>query len=243
MKLLAFSDIYQQLMLTVNRPLTESSVLAGAKWEINQAIKLIQRNQAFVYTERLSQFDYAADTLYYNVGTICDGVLRDIMSVQILNESGKPQGRPIKVMTYNQVQAMRMNFDRTHPRVEGDWYQQDALTDFMTTIESGWCQDKVCFIAGQNIGIYPTPQCDITLLLSCHIWLPDLVEDGDTNFLLTYGSDVVLMAALRRMHIYMKSDGRFQVTNEEFQNNLQTLVTWDSQVKETPNTTMSAPNR
>lgn len=238
-----FLSIYTQLMLTVNRPLTELSVLNGAKWEINQAIKMLQRNQAFNYTERLTQFTYKAGTLFYDLGTICDGTLRDLMSVQVLNQAGLPQGRPIKIMSYNQLQSMRLNFDRTHPTTEGDWLQSSLTTDWPITIEDGWACDRLVFLAGNNIGVYPTPKNDLTLLLNCHIWLPKLVKDGDTNFFLTYGSDVVMMAALRRMHIYMKSDGRFQVSNEEFQSNLATLIAWDSQVKETPNTTMSPANR
>lgn len=238
-----FGQFYTQLMSIINRPLTETVTLAGAKWEINQAVKYLQRNQAFAYTERLAQFTYQAGILYYDIGSICEGVLRDIMSVQKLNVSGLPQGKPTRIMTYNQLQSFRMHFSRTHPRVEGDWYQLDAISDWMSTIESGWAHDMVAFLAGQNFGLYPTPTgTSVTVLINCHIWLPTLVADSDNNFFLDYASDVVMMIALKRMHIYMKSDARYQVSEAEFKDAMSTLLAWDSQVRESPNTIMSPAN-
>ena len=238
-----FQTIYTQLMATVNRPLTETQVLTGAKWEINQAIKYLQRNQAFAYTERLTQFTAQPNVLFYNLGSICDGVLRDLMSAQLLNQTGLPEGRPLKIMTYNQLQGYRKHYSRTHPQIEGDWYQFDAISDILVTIEDAYRNDTILFIAGQNIGLYPTPVGTTkTILLNLHVWLPTLVNDGDTNFFLTYASDVVMMLALKRMHIYMKSDARWQVTDGELKENIATLIAWDSQVRETPNTTMSPAN-
>lgn len=237
--------MYTQLMLTVNRPLTEQSVLTGAKWELNQAIKFLQRDHAFAYTERLAQFTYQPGNLFYDVGKICDGTLRDLMSVQLLNTSGLPQGKPMKVMTYNQLQGERKHFDRTHPSVgdfTDDWLAASLTDDSPITIESAFCQDRVVFIAGGNIGVYPTPKTAMTLMFNLHVWLPKLKGDQDTNFFLTYASDVVMMLALRKMHLYMKTDGRYQMTDAEVEKCLATLNTWDAQVRETSNTTMSPRN-
>lgn len=233
-----FKSTYTQLMATVNRPLSELSVLTGAKYEINQAIKYLQRDHAYSYTERLTQYVNTAGTLYYNLGSICGGLLRDLMSIQLLNDSGKPAGLPLKIMTYNQLQQLRGNFARTHPYGPNDWFTSQNCDNFFT-IEDCFRQDKIAFISGPNVGLYPISTKDETLLVNCHIWLPDLVQDADANFFLDFASDVVMMCALKRMHLYMKSDSRYQITAAEFQEVVSTLKAWDSQVRETPNTNIA----
>jgi hypothetical protein len=237
--MLNFSDIYQQLMLIVNRPISETSVLTGAKWEINQAVKYLQRDHAYAYTERLCQFVYQPGTLLYDLGNICGGSLRDLLSAQTLNQTGKPYGRPTKIITYNQLQQMRMHFSRTHALCPGDWYAPANLDLYDITIEDTFRHDRIIFISGQNVGLYPMPSEPETILLNCHIWLPALIKDTDTNFFLEYASDVVMMCALKKMHLYMKSDQRFQFTSAEFMESLSTLKAWDAQVRETPNTNLA----
>jgi len=235
---LKFSDIYNQLMLMVNRPTSETSVLTGAKWEINQAIKYLQRNHAYRYTETISEFTYQPSTLWVDLGTICGGLLRDVLSIQQLNTSGKPEGRPLQIVSYTQLQQMRAHFARTHSRLD-DWYAPLNCDDYAITIEDAFRRDRIAFVSGQNIGIYPMVQESATYMINCHIWMKPLILDSDTNFFLDFASDVVLMKALMRMHIYMKTDARFQVTQEEFTECLSTLIAWDSQVNETPNTLLA----
>lgn len=231
-----FQVAYEQLLRMVNRPASETDVLQGCKDEINNAVKLIQRNHAFNMSERLTTMEYAASSLFVNPGTILGGSLRDLISIQQVSSATNYQGKPIKVMTYNQIQAGRRKYDRTHPVDHSDSFTE---TTRGYTIEDGYRADIIAFMVGVNIGLYPTPASAVHLLINCHIMLPNLVEDEDTNFFLEYGLDLILMIAFRRMQIYMKSDSRISFTKEDIDSGLATLIAWDSQINRNSNPSIS----
>ena len=92
--------------------------------------------------------------------------------------------------------------------------------------------ERILFLVGENsIGLYPTPTADTNLLLHLHIWLPELVEPTDTNFLLNYATDLILMRAVKRMCIYLKEDNRMPYAQAEFDEGYKSLLDWDSTIK------------
>lgn len=232
-----FTQAYTRLMGLINRPTSETAVLAEAKAQINDAINTLQRERAFVRVETVAELAYPASTQYVDLTTVLSGILiRDVKSVQFLNETGTLNGRPLMIKSYSQLQADRMAYSRRDPEWRNSPIYGAATVD--TTIEDGYRDDFIAFIAGQKFGLYPAPATAATLLIQYNKWLPELSGDSDTNFLLDYGFDVVILMALRGMQIYMKTDGRYQVTAAEVAEKVASLHAWDSQLKETNITTL-----
>lgn len=234
-----FEDAYTRLMGLVNRPTSELDVLAEAKASINDAILQLQRNHAYHYTERLFDFTYPAASLQVDLQDICSGNLRDIHTIQIISDATANGGPILEYYSYNQIQVMRRRYQRTHPA----WSAAEELDYIVSEIGhetyTGRQNRYLFFRMGANIGLYPTPTVDVQLLLNAHIWLTPLVADEDTNFFLDYAFDLVCIMALKRMGIYMKEDNRFSMTQEEIIQLTSTLITWDSQVAESPVTMLS----
>jgi hypothetical protein len=230
-----FQKAYTDLMDMVCRPLSDIVVLAAAKREINQAVRQIQRERAYKLTERLFTFTYPANTLLINLDSICEGTLRDLQSVQLLSDETKTEGILLDVKTYPWLQAERGRYQKGQTPV-GWEYQQDlaAVERFSTTVTKN--NSYYVVRVGNGIVLYPTPKVGVPLLVNCHIWLPELEGDEDTNFLLEYGYDVILAIAQRRMTTYLKQDSRFMIAETEVKAGTDTLNQWDSQVQMTPMT-------
>lgn len=232
-----FTQAYTRLMGLVNRPTSETAVLAEAKAQINDAINTLQRERAFVRAETVTELEYPATTQYVDLTATLSGIsIRDVKSVQLTNETGTKNGRPLMIKSYSQLQADRMAYSRRDPEWRNSPIYGAATID--TTIEDGYRDDLLAFIAGQQFGLYPAPSTAATLLLHYNKWLPELSSDSDTNFLLDFGFDVIILMALRGMQIYMKTDGRYQVTAEEVAEKVASLHAWDSQLRESNITTL-----
>jgi hypothetical protein len=234
-----FQTAFEQLMDMVGRPLTETAVLSNAKKEINNAIRFLQRNHAFVYTETLAEISYTANAQSIDSTAFTAGILRNVLSVQQLSATGNYEGKPLRVKSYAQLQSDRMHYLGRYPAGISAEYDEAANFANVYSIEEAYRSDKIAFVVGQRFGLYPRQIDAVPLMLHFSIWLPTLEGINDTNFFLDYALDVVLMLALRRMHIYLKVDDRFSVTKEEVAENIQTLITWDSQIRETPMTTIA----
>lgn len=235
-----FATAYAALMSMINRPTSETTVLAAAKLEINNAISYLQRNHSFVYAERISEVSITANAQYVSMAAPATGtILRSVLSMQQLSATGALEGKPLKVKSFAQLQADRGRYLARYPA--GDTAVYDGLTDFtdVFSIEEAYRSDKIGFVMGQNIGLYPRQATAVPLLLHYSTWLAALSADGDTNFFLDYALDVVLMLAARRMHIYLKADNRYSVSKEEADANIATLIAWDSQLRETPMTSIA----
>lgn len=221
-----FAETYTDLLETINRPSSEADVLRAVKRAINNAILYLQRNQAFAYTERLNQVTYPANTLHLDLGTICGGTLRNMKSIQQVSASGKVQGKPLKIVSYDWLQKQRSNYERSHTPAFNMLDTPAVLTGF--TIEDAYRTDRIVFLVGQMVGLYPKPTEDVYLVMNNNIWLPTLAADSDTNFFLTYCADAVEMIALKYLHIYLKLDSRFAVTQQQVNDVLAGLVIWDA---------------
>lgn len=213
-----------RLLRLINRPWSESDVLLGVKDAINDAILLIQRNQAFALSEALASITYSADALTVSLASVGGSAhqVRNVRSVQQVSASGTYQGKPLKVVSYDVLQSMRNRVDRTH--------SSDALA--IWPIEDSYQSDKVAFIVGSAIGIYPTPTSAVYLYINYNYWLPRLVNDGETNFLLDYAGDVIELLAFKKMQTFMKDSSLYGPTREETEIALLALIQWDSQVRE-----------
>lgn len=227
-----FATAVTRILRTINRPATETDIVQGVKDAINDAVKQLQRDHAYVYTEGLVQVTYPANTLFIDLGTVCDGKVRDFLSVQQVNTSAGLQGKPLRLITYSQLQTDRRNHYNRHAV---DPTQVFSAEQPGQTIEDGFREDMTCFIANQYIGLYPLQTQAKELVINLHTWLPEMVADGDTNFFMDYAYDIVIMLALKNLSYFMKADNRLNIDNAEIAARIATLVTWDSQLRQTPN--------
>lgn len=223
-----FQTAYERLMRTINRPTSETDVLQGAKDAINDAILFLQRNHGYAYTQIVLDVPITASTFSVNLATALASPVRDVQAFYQVSASGVRQGKPLKVITFAKLQAMRMHYDRTHTSGDEVTWMNESLTGW--TIEDAYRSDKIAFLYGNVIGVYPTPTESANFVLFGHAWLPALSAASDTNFFLDYALDVVLTIALKRMHLYLKLDSRFAVTEQEVSDLLAGLVNWDAQI-------------
>ena len=217
-------DAQNALLDYVNRP--SSELAAQAKREINNALYWVQRQHEFKYTERLISVTYPANTLQLELTGACEGTPRNWLNVQLLGKSGATTGTLLSFLSYNDLQQERLTFQKS-------WNQVDNEACHSTFVNSNHLYK--CFLISTALGLYPTPSTDVELLVNMHVFLPRLVEDTDTNFLLEVGFDFVIDLALSRMNMYMKEDARVPVSDSALSKSLEALFQWDSQIRCTPN--------
>lgn len=227
-----FATAVARILRTLNRPSTETDIVQGAKDAINDAVKQLQRDHAYVYTEGLVQVTYPANELFIDLGTVCDGTVRDFLSVQQVTSETGIQGKPLRLITYSQLQTDRRNYYKRHAVEDGVDFSANQPG---RTIEDGYRSDLTVFIANQYLGLYPRQTEAKNLLINLHTWLPEFNADGDTNFFLDVAYDLVIMMALKNMSFFMKSDSRLNIDNAEISVRVKSLMDWDSQLRETPN--------
>lgn len=80
---------------------------------------------------------------------------------------------------------------------------------------------------GQHVYITPAQTGQYWLWFYAVKWLPRLVLDSDTNFLLVYGFDYVMYRALVELNFYIKEDERFPVNKTLLTDTWSSLVDWD----------------
>jgi hypothetical protein len=226
-----FVEVQNRLLRTINRPSSETDIVAEVKAFINDAILILQRDHAYSYTEGMFTFDYPASALFADIGAVCDASVRDYISLQQIAPSGTYEGKPLQMKSYSQLQTDRRKYSRSHSVDSVQIYSEAQIG---LTVEDGYREDMIAFIMSKYMGLYPRPSSNTTFLLHVHFWLPKLEEDADSNFFLDYAEDLVVMLALRRMHLSMKIDSRWAVTDAEIKDAMDGLKAWDSQVTQYP---------
>lgn len=226
-----FSDIYEDVMDTINRPTTETLVLAACKRRINDAIRIMQRRRAYRKTERLVAITYPANALTVNVTAFCGGTIRDLICVQLLGTADAKSGTVLPYKSLTQLLGAKQKYQNLN--TPGNINEWEFITEqFGHETYASRVHRYYVFLMNGEIGLYPTPTTDTFLLLFGHVWLPDLSADADTNFFLDFGYDLVHDFAVHRMCAYLKQDNRLQFTKEEFALGLDALDLLDSQMSE-----------
>lgn len=78
--------------------------------------------------------------------------------------------------------------------------------------------------------VYHSPQIEGShdLYFYAVKWLPRLVREEDTNFLLTYGFDFIMYRAIIEINFFIKEDERFQVNLAMVTDAWNSLMVWDA---------------
>lgn len=217
---ITFLDAQTALLDYVNRP--SSEMATQAKREINNALYWVQRQHEFKYSERLINVLYSANTLLLELASACDGFPRNWLSFQLLANSTDTSGQLLATTSYNQIQQERAEYQKKFGSPNTEHTHQEFTSDV---------HNSRIFLCDKSFGLYPTPTSDVSLLVNLHVFLPRLVADTDTNFLLELGFDFILDKALSRMNMYLKEDARVPVSEEQMAKDFESLIQWDSQIR------------
>lgn len=223
-----FITIVTDVLDYVNRP--SSELLSQAKREVNLAILWLQRKQVMKMTERLIKLTYPANTLFINLSAACEGKVRNLINVQKLSSIEQNVGVGIRIESYDLALRERMKF-------QGRWesINQEEIIDPPADFHGEFTSDVqrvvFCLVGENNVALYPTPQQETYYAINLNIWLPLLSADADTNFLLVYAYDLILMRAVRTMSVYLKEDNRQTFTGQEFADAFQAFKEWDASIR------------
>ena len=217
-------DARTALLDYVNRP--SSEMASQADREINNALYWVQRQHEFKYTERLIKVVYPANTLQLELTGACEGMPRNWLNLQLLSTVDDNSGLLLSVTSYNEIQQERLAFQRS-------WNETENPGSFSTFVTDA--HQYRAFLTNAAFGLFPIPTVDLNVLVNLHIFLPRLVDDVSTNFLLEVGFDFIIDKALSRMNMYLKEDARVPVSEEQMAKDFESLVQWDSQIRRTSN--------
>jgi hypothetical protein len=92
-----------------------------------------------------------------------------------------------------------------------------------------------CFCAGakvvhegQKVFMSPRPEGAHDLYFYAVKWMPRLVKDDDTNFLLEYAFDFLMYRSILELNFFIKEEERFQVTQKMLDESWNSVIAWDS---------------
>jgi hypothetical protein len=68
----------------------------------------------------------------------------------------------------------------------------------------------------------------IDVLLDVVAWMDEYAEDDDTDFLLTYCVDYMMLETFRYLQLFVKEDARLHVSDQQYANAWHAVVAWDS---------------
>lgn len=229
-----FGTAITDLLDYVNRPRAELGPAAARA--INNTISLVQRRHRFKMSERLINMTYPAQELSVDMTDAGQGIPRDYMSVAIIRpDAAGVVGIPLVIRNYSELIAQADKYNRTN---RADEFKEEAFNEpyqLSTHIQRNRAYEA--FLVGNRLGLYPTPQNDVNLNVHFHVWLPKLIEDDDTNFLLEFCGDYVFTRALQTLQLSLKVDKRYPVTQAELAELWETISQWDSQIRDYPGVT------
>lgn len=81
---------------------------------------------------------------------------------------------------------------------------------------------------GQKLYITPRPEGEHTLYFYAIKWMPRLVKEQDTNFLLDYGFDFIMYRSIIELNFFLKEEERFQVSTTMVADAWNSLTAWDA---------------
>lgn len=173
-------------------------------------------NNAVIYAQRKCDFEWNK-----GVVQIACNPAGSIMQATDMD------GKAVKVK--NIIKA----FGSTDPGLEGTSIPYLSRVSQIT--DSTNSRANHCFCAGtkvvhegQRVYLSPRPENEYNLFFYAVKWLPRLVKDDDTNFLLEYAFDFLMYRAIVELNFFIKEEERFQVTQKMIDDSWQSVIAWDS---------------
>lgn len=237
-----FGDLITDVLDIINRPASESR--ARVAREINNTISGMQRRYVFKYTERLVGFQYPANEFTIKLDPVLEGKARNYISLQLNNSitdnpgyaARQINGKPLRLMTYGKLMREIHAYQRKNAVDEF----ADQILDDPRTLNTFVARTHgfFGFLLKDELGLFPTPGNAVNLMLGLNIWLPPLVNDSDTNFLLDFCYDYIMADALTRLNMSLKIDSRYSFTKDQMNTLWDSVVAWDASIENTPSETI-----
>ncbi len=96
-------------------------------------------------------------------------------------------------------------------------------------IGCGCGSGQIVVHSGASVYVSPNPStAPYDLYMFAVRWLPRLVKDDDTNFLMEYGSDFIMYKAVELLNFHVKEDERFAITTRLLSDSLNSILQWDA---------------
>lgn len=224
---MTFLDLQNDAIAYLGRPASEVRDLV--KRELNASVKYCLMQHAFKYAESLAQITYPANTLYVELASACDSEICALISLQLLPNSSATDGYLLDLVDFASLQARKSRWQETST-VTPDYPTSEQVETFRTYL-TAYSGPSVAFLADVGFGLYPTPTVPVYLQAHFSRWLPDLVNDTDTNFLVKFGRDFLIDRTVRRCLFYVKADNRLEAAVMQERQSWDALLAWDKQVR------------
>lgn len=218
-----FKEAYETVQSYVNR----KDNLAVVKAEINSAVRYATQAHQFKYAEGLTRVNYPANELYVDINNLCGGRVMQLLSVQALPNPEAIEGTPLRIRSYDMIQADRLYARNEEPMPIEDYHEYES--SYISRVSRR--HSHYVFLADSGMGLYPSPSEDKCLLINYSKELPLLVNDSDTNFLLKYGRDFVIDRAVARLSLYLQKDNRLEALSGVVAGGWAELIEWDRRVR------------
>lgn len=207
-----FYNIKQVVLGCVSR--LSSSFNTGTQNFVDIAV-----NNAIIYAQRKADFEW-------NKGDIsieCDPT-GNIMSAK------DEDGCVVKIKKIIKAYGLTQPPMGASPSIPYLSKVSQIADDTLTQKSACWAPDSPRVIHnGQKVFHVPTPtETPYNLYFYAVKWLPRLVKDSDTNFLLEYGFDFIMYRSILELNFFIKEEERFQVSQAMVQEAWNTLVGWDA---------------
>lgn len=209
------SDFYhlkQIILNTVSRQ--EGSFAAGKNNFVDIAV-----NNALIFVQRKIDFEWCKGDVVINCkpfGNIS----------QALDEDGKP------TMVKRIIKAFGPNKPDQNRQISIPYLSRASQIQDDTN-QNKHCVPVSCprvIHQGQKVYFTPTELKEYDLHFYAVKWLPRLVQNEDTNFLLHYGFDYLMYRSILELNFFIKEDERFQVSMAMLGESYQSLLGWNAEL-------------
>ena len=209
----------------VKRPLDDSSWIEVTNDTINEALRSLQ--QKIPNFNALETIDntvvYPANTQTLDLKTLEGLDINKIISVQRLYKAGEYTGKPLLVMDYSTLKQNMLNFEQKTAPVT---FENEEFNSYKSYISD--TQGLVVYLLATDLGLYPVPSQDVLLAVHYTRYLPELVDNIDTNVLLENCPEYVFYYCLRQLNMLLSESSRISVSDSLLQEALSDARAWNS---------------
>ena len=220
-KMPTFEEAYSAVLDEARKPVDDEIVLRRAKREIRNAVRYCNRSYPFKVTEAITEYPFPGNTDTVTYGAIETNAnlnqttVLAIRYIELLGATGDSVGFPIEIFDSAQLHHDRRRWLNKQPAdLEYDLFDyRGDQGNYETFVSRN--RKFSAFVVGKSLGLFPRPGSTQILKLLYHKEFAPLVEDSDTNDLLDFAYDYVILRALRRFLMLEQESERPLLTFSE----------------------------
>lgn len=226
-----FLELRTELLSKANRSTSEAEVVTEVNNCINDAIRWANRANPFKYAERAASITIDGTSFFYDIGSLCDGKVIGINSIQRISDTSKFWGYPLELYSMEQMNRKRYRASQREPGIGRYASDNDRLSENTRADEALADTDGlVAVLLGTSIGFYPKPSTQMHFMLTYNSLLNPLANDTDSNFFTDVGKDFIVSKALQSLYYYLKDPGKAATLNDKVAMDWDALVKWDQRI-------------